>query len=116
MSFIQRTLINAVIFIAVNGLFPNLFHVENLWYAFIAALVMGVLNAIVKPILVIIALPITFMTLGIFYLVINGFILQLTATIVGNGFAFQNFGAAFIVALIVSGVNLIITDYMTNRG
>ena len=116
MGFIQRALINAVIFIAINGLLPNLFHVENLWYAVMAAIVMGLLNNFVKPLLVIISMPITFMTLGIFYLVINGFILELTAKIVGSGFAFQSFGAAFLVALIVSIVNLIITDYMINRG
>ena len=109
MKFFQRVLLNAVIFIATAGLFPDKFHVANVWVALIAAGVLGVLNMVVKPILVILSLPITILTLGFFYLCINAFILMLTSAFV-SGFYFANFGAAFLIALILSVVNLIITN------
>ncbi|EXJ23575.1 putative membrane protein [Alkalibacterium sp. AK22] len=70
----------------------------------IAAVVFGVLNMIVKPIVVILSLPITIMTLGLFYFIINGLMLWLTSAIV-SGFDFSSFGMALLVALIVSALN-----------
>lgn len=66
------------------------------------------LNALVKPILVILSLPITLLTLGIFYFVINGLILYMTSAIV-SGFTISSFGLAFLLALIISLVNLFFT-------
>ncbi len=80
--------------------------------AFVAAVVLGILNMFVKPFLVLISLPITFLTLGFFYWVINALMLEMTSTFVGNAFEFANFSSALIVALILSVVNLIITNYL----
>ncbi|WP_178197713.1 phage holin family protein [Ligilactobacillus sp. Marseille-Q7487] len=110
MNFIQRALLNAVIFIAAAGLFPANFHVANVWVALMAAVILGILNMVIKPILVVLSLPITILTLGFFYLCINAFILMLTSIFV-SGFYFANFGSAFLIALILSGVNLIITNH-----
>ncbi|KRM00200.1 hypothetical protein FD50_GL002175 [Liquorilactobacillus satsumensis DSM 16230 = JCM 12392] len=65
----------------------------------------------VKPVLLILSLPITFVTLGLFYFVINALMLEMTSFLIGDSFKFANFGAAFLVALILSFVNLIITNY-----
>ncbi|WP_311407946.1 phage holin family protein [Liquorilactobacillus uvarum] len=114
MSFLQRTVINAVVFMATAGFFPQYFQVSSIWVSFIAAAVLGVLNMFVKPIFVILSLPITFMTLGFFYLVINAFMLELTSILIGDTFRFANFGAAFMIALVLSGVNLVITNYRSS--
>ncbi|WP_057742571.1 phage holin family protein [Liquorilactobacillus capillatus] len=111
MSFLQRTVINAVVFLATAGFFPQYFHVSSLWVSLIAAAVLGILNMFVKPFFVILSLPITVLTLGFFYLVINAFMLELTSVLMGDTFKFANFGAAFLVALVLSGVNLVITNY-----
>ena len=70
----------------------------------LAALVLGVVNAIVRPILVILTLPITVLTLGLFYLVINGAAFGLAAAVV-PGFQVRSWGAAILGALLTSVVS-----------
>lgn len=68
------------------------------------ALVFGVVNTIVKPIVRLLALPVTLLTLGLFLLVINGLMLQLTSALSGRlglGFRVDGFGAAFLGAIVV---------------
>nr|WP_054757830.1 phage holin family protein [Liquorilactobacillus satsumensis] len=113
MSFWRRVVVNALVFIATAGFFSQYFHVANIWVSLIAAFVLGLLNMFVKPVLLILSLPITFVTLGLFYFVINALMLEMTSFLIGgDSFKFANFGgAAFLVALILSFVNLIITNY-----
>jgi putative membrane protein len=73
----------------------------------VAALVLGFLNAILKPVLVILTLPITILTLGIFYLVLNAVVFALAAVLV-PGFEVAGFGAAFLGAVIMSLVSMFI--------
>jgi putative membrane protein len=74
-------------------------HVESLMAA-VAALMLGFVNAIIRPVLVLITLPITILTLGLFYLVVNGLAFGLTAAIV-PGFEIDSFGWAILGALVV---------------
>ena len=67
----------------------------------VAALVIGFVNALVKPILVILSLPLTIVTLGLFYLVVNGVCLMLAAAIV-PGFTVSSWGSAILGALVLS--------------
>ena len=67
----------------------------------IAALVIGFVNALVQPILVILSLPLTILTLGLFYLVVNGACLMLAAALV-PGFTIRSWGAAILGALVLS--------------
>ena len=69
-----------------------------------AALVLGVVNAIVRPILVILTFPITVLTLGLFYLVVNGLAFALAAALV-PGFQISGWGAAILGALMTSVVS-----------
>ncbi|SEM71470.1 putative membrane protein [Ligilactobacillus sp. WC1T17] len=112
MGFWQRCLVNTLVFLATAGFFPNILHVSSILAAFLAAVVLGLLNMWVKPFLVILSLPITALTLGFFYLVINGVMLELTAYLMGDFFQFSSFSSAFVVAIIISVVNLIITDHI----
>lgn len=76
------------------------------WQALaIAALVLGILNAIIKPILTLLSLPLLLLTLGLFLLVINAIILKLTAWLV-PGFEVSGFWTAVGGALIISIINL----------
>jgi putative membrane protein len=72
----------------------------------LAALLLGVINAFVKPILVILTLPITILSLGIFLLVINAAMLALVAWVL-PGFAISGFGAALLGAIVISITGLI---------
>jgi putative membrane protein len=82
--------------------------VASLPSAIIAAAVLGILNALVRPVLQFFALPITFLTLGLFYFVINGLMLYVTASLV-EGFAVRGFGAAILGSIFISIVSLILS-------
>lgn len=110
MGFWKRVLVNALIFLALAGFFPHLIYVSSIWMALGASLILGVLNALIKPILMILSLSITILTLGLFSVVINAVMLQLTALFVGSGFAFSGFGASILTAIIISVVNAIVSD------
>lgn len=103
MRWWQRVIVNSIMFLALAGFFSG-FVIESVMTAIFAAVVFGILNALVKPILVILSLPITLLTLGIFYFIINGLILYMTSAIV-SGFTISSFGLAFLLALIISLVN-----------
>lgn len=113
MTYFQRLVVNTLTFISLAVLLPNgMFHVESIWTAVIASFVLSILNGFVKPILTILSLPLTFLTLGLFAFVINAAMLKLTSTFVGAAnFGFSSFGVALLVAVIMSLVNVIVTDY-----
>lgn len=109
MKWWQRVLLNTIIFL-ILGSFLDGVRVDNWQTALLAALMFGLLNAVVKPIVTILSLPITLVTLGLFYFVINGLIIWLTSVFVA-GFTIQSFGIAILVSLIVSLANsLVMSD------
>src|SRR5206468_1603309 len=68
------------------------------------ALVLGLVNAFVRPVLTVLTLPLTLMTMGLFYLIVNGVAFGLAAAVV-PGFSVSSFGGAILGALIVSLVS-----------
>ena len=80
--------------------------IDGVMSAIVAAIVLGLINVTIKPILQIISLPITFLTLGIFYLVVNGLMLMLVSALV-PGFHIAGFGTAFFAAIILSLLNAV---------
>ncbi|MCO8299861.1 phage holin family protein [Limosilactobacillus fermentum] len=118
MGFLKNIIIDAILFVALAGLFANTgwFYVTSVWTALVAAIVLAILNALIKPILVFLSLPITILTLGLFSIVINGLMLQLTAaSFVGPGIHFSSFWAAMLIALIMSICNTIISNHFANQ-
>jgi putative membrane protein len=75
-------------------------HVALVPALLVAALVLGFVNAVIRPVLVLITLPITLLTLGLFYLVVNGAAFGLAAALV-PGFAIDGFGWAMLGAVVV---------------
>lgn len=80
--------------------------VASFYTALLVALALAVVNVILKPILIILTLPITILTLGLFTLVINGLLLWLVSTFV-KGFEVAGFVPAFLGALIISVVSFL---------
>lgn len=107
MNWIIGILVNAVLFIAISGYFSGL-HVDNFSSAVIASFILSILNMIVRPLLVLFTLPITFLTLGLFLFVINAITLLLTDNIMGSAFDIAGFGMALFIAVIMALVNLIL--------
>jgi putative membrane protein len=85
--------LNALALLAVTYLLPSI-RVSGFGAALLAALGLGFLNMLVRPVLVLLTLPITVLTLGIFYLVLNGLLFWLASALL-PGFEVQGFGAAF---------------------
>jgi putative membrane protein len=73
----------------------------------ISALVLGLANAVVRPILVVLTLPLTLLTFGLFLLVINALMLMLVARLV-RGFTISGFGTAFLASIFVAFLSLVI--------
>jgi len=74
--------------------------------ALVAAIVLGLINATLKPVLQFISLPITFLSLGLFYLVINGLMLMLVSALV-PGFTVSGFFTAFFASIVLSLLNAV---------
>lgn len=81
--------------------------IDGFKYAVIAALVLGLVNMLVRPILLILTFPITLLTLGLFIFVINAFLFWAVSTFI-DGFAVDGFVPALLGALIVSVVSMVV--------
>jgi putative membrane protein len=83
-------------------------HVSGAKSALIAALVIGFINATIGLVLKVITFPLTLVTLGLFWLVINGLMLELASALLAPGFQVRGFFAAFVGAIVLSLVNLVL--------
>ena len=95
---ILRWVVNALVLMALAYIIPGI-SVSSFWIALLAALVLGLVNAFIRPILIILTLPVNIITLGLFTLVINAFMFWIVSLIV-RGFHIENIWAAFFGALI----------------
>jgi putative membrane protein len=77
----------------------------------IAALLLGFANAIVKPLLIVLTLPLTFLTMGLFLLVINALVLMLVSSIV-SGFTISSFWTAFFASIFISLFSLFVSGVL----
>ena len=103
MKFIAQIIISALAVIIVSMVLPGV-TVDNALTAVIVAAVLAFLNSIVKPVLVILTIPITIFTLGIFLLVINALLILLADKIV-DGFHVSGFWVALLFSLLLSLVS-----------
>lgn len=114
MGFLIRVLVNAFAIYLIAQIVPGI-EVSSLLAALGAGLVLGLINAIVRPILVVLTLPVTLVTLGLFLLVLNGLCFWLTSQLV-KGFEIHGFWAALWGALLVSVVSWILNAFVSDRG
>ncbi|MBU0646000.1 phage holin family protein [Patescibacteria group bacterium] len=112
MYIIFRWVINAVALLLIAYLVPG-FAVLSFYSALIAALVLGLVNALVRPFLLIITFPITVVTLGLFIFVVNALMIWLVSTMV-KGFEVSGFVPALLVALLLWAVSLA-TNWLIDR-
>jgi putative membrane protein len=100
MTMILRLLFNALGLILIAEFIDGI-QVDSIYIAIIAAIILGILNIFIKPILLILTLPITIVTLGLFAVVLNG-LLFLFATSFIEGFSVDNFWYALLGSLLMS--------------
>ncbi len=113
LTLLARWIINAAALLLVAYLCPGV-SVESFLTALIAALVLGLVNAVVRPLLVILTLPVTLLTLGLFLFVINALLFWLVAELV-PGFRVSGFGAALLGSILYSVITLITSWLLFSR-
>ena len=112
MSFLIRLVINAIALWLATRLIDGISFDGEIPFLLVVALIFGVINSIVKPILIVLTFPFLIVTLGLFLLVLNGAMLWLTGEIsdaADLGFHVSGFGAAFLGGLVVSVVSFVLS-------
>ncbi len=107
-------LVNALVLIVVAG-YIDTFYLESVSAAILASILISVLNVIVKPVLILLTLPVTVLTLGLFLFVINAITLMMAQSIMGDSFVIEGFGTAMIAAIIISLLNILIQKLIIER-
>ena len=113
MRLLLTWLINAAALMAL----PYLMHsvtVTNLGAALIAALVLGLVNTLIRPVLVVLTLPVTFLSLGLFILVINALLFWAVAQLV-DGFQVAGFWSAFLAAILYSVISWALSTLLLRK-
>jgi putative membrane protein len=109
-QLIVRWIVNSTALLAVAHLVSGV-ALDNWATVFVAALVLGLLNAFLRPVLIFLTLPVTVLSLGLFTLVINAFLFYLAAHLV-RGFHVAGFGQAFVAALVFSIVSFFLNLFI----
>jgi putative membrane protein len=113
-GLILRWVLNAGGLLFISYLFEGI-HLAGLGWAFIAALFLGVMNALIRPVVLVLTLPINILTLGLFTLVVNGLMLWLTGSLL-KGFVVEGFWAAVGGALVLSLISLVVNSLIGDQG
>ena len=105
MNIIIKWLLNSLVIFVAAYLLPGI-HVANFLTALAIALILGILNLTIRPLIIILTLPLTIVTLGLFLLVINALMILLTSSLV-PGFEVEGFWWAFLFSIFVSIIHLL---------
>ena len=107
MNWIAKLFITSILVIFLAYILPGV-EIHNFWSALGVAIVLGLLNTFLKPLLVIITIPFTIITFGLFLLVINAFIILLADSII-DGFIVDGFWWALLFSLVLSFMTSLFT-------
>ncbi|MBT9568857.1 MAG: phage holin family protein [Thiobacillus sp.] len=113
MRLLLLWLLNAIALLAVTWLLPSI-QIASFGAALLAALVLGFINTLVRPVLALLTLPITVLTLGIFYLVLNGLLFWLASALI-PGFAVSGFLSALLGALLYGVIAWALAALIPNK-
>jgi len=101
MNIIVRIIVSAVVAFGLSYILRSGIHIDSFWTALLLAIVLAILNAIVKPVLIILTFPITLLTFGLFLFVINACIILLAGKFV-PGFSVDGFWWALLFSILLS--------------
>ena len=97
-------------------LLPGLITVRDNWTVLVAGLILGLINALVRPVVILLTLPFTLLSLGLFLFVVNALMLSLAAFLAGESLNVNGFWGAIFGSLAVSLISLILTALIGERG
>jgi len=113
-GFLIRIVLVAAGLWVASKLVPGI-RIDDAWSLVWAALILGIVNAIVRPVIIILTLPLTILTLGLFLLVINAALLSLVAWML-DGMSVSGFWSAFFGAIVVSITGWIGSGFISDQG
>ncbi|MDQ1832314.1 phage holin family protein [Massilia scottii] len=113
MRLLLTWLINAAALLALPFLMSSV-EVTNMGTALVAALVLGLVNTLIRPVLVLLTLPVTLLSMGLFILVINALLFWAVANLVG-GFQVAGFWSAFIAAILYSIISWALSTLLLKK-
>ncbi len=113
-GFIGRFIINLLLLALVAKMFDGI-KVDSMFALVFAGIILGVLNAFLRPILILFTLPLTIVTAGLFIFVINALLLQMTSAMV-KGFDITSFWVALFAALVYSALSFLVTMFLSDKG
>lgn len=111
-GWLLRWLLNILAIILTAVLIPN-FDLTP-WAAIVGSIFLGIINAVIRPLLILLTLPLNIMSLGLFTLVINGFMLWITSITI-RGFDINGFGWAILSALVLSILSFVISFFVEDK-
>ena len=111
MRFLFRLLIHVVTILIIAHIVPSLIRVDGFMAALVAAILLGIVNTIIRPILVILTFPLTLLSFGLFLLVINALMLWLVSALV-SGFHVSGFWGALFGSILISIVSWILSKFL----
>ncbi len=113
LGLLAKWLVNSLALFAADYLISGIV-IYDFWSGLAAAALLGIVNAVIRPVIILLTLPINIMTLGLFTLVINALMLKLVAWLVG-GISITGFWAAFWGAIIISLVSWFLSLFFDSR-
>ena len=114
-NFIVKILVTGGVIFGISYLLPSLINVADFQTAVLVAFVLALVNAIIRPLILIVTLPLNFLTLGLFTFVVNALMLYIVANVIGPGFHLQGLWQAIIAALLISIVSTWLSSSLDNK-
>jgi len=114
LGFLLRWSINLLALVVAGSTIPGI-RIESVAMGIIAAGILGIINSVIRPVVLLLTLPINLLTLGVFTLVINAAMLMLVSAVV-SGFVIESFRAAFFGALLISLISWIANIFVGGSG
>ena len=112
--FLLELLVSAISLMLASAIFKG-FYVENIFYALVTSFIISLLNVIIKPLLIYLTLPITVMSLGLLYPIVNVIILKLASFTMGSSFVVEGFILPFFIAIFISAVTKVLEKLIVDR-
>lgn len=109
---IVKVLVNGIALMATASIISGIY-ADSFVSVLLAAIVLGIMNAIIRPVFMVLTLPVNILSLGLFTFVLNGFMLKLTSLVV-SGFEVSGFWAATIGALVLSVISTVLNWLITD--
>lgn len=114
LQFIIGIIVYALVLMIANNLFKGIY-IINFKYAIIAALILSFLNATIKPLLIYFTLPLSIITFGVAYPIVNMFILKICDILMGNSFQINGLFNTFFIAIFISILKIFLDRIITKK-